>query len=393
MPNVVVHPPEEEMDEIEPCTVFNAAEAEAEPMAVFTTPEMGVLEARLDVWQQVVHPTVEHAPVFSRSSTQESDIIMPRRGSFHHGRPPSPLGIFTEDGSSSKRMKEDEDVIEVVKVRRADGMRDVRETQESAPNLKKNKTFKARATQAFRSIRNVGKASRKVAVQDVFDAKAPGSAECSGAGNTVPRPNTPNLTRRKSRPLSQMFTLSQAKPTFAEEHDSPQTNSTMSSFASIRRTSSFSDTPSHDTLRPPVDEMGRPSSPSLSTKSKTTRRFSFLNLHNIFSDPTSPLPPINTALGRTSDSLPSSVEPETPVDDVDPRHFTPPTVQSLDINMGERLSESQESQTSSRKESTSLDHATNFARPRDFEFEMRLDSLHFDSLSFDPDTFDVDVDL
>ncbi|TFY83453.1 hypothetical protein EWM64_g560 [Hericium alpestre] len=404
MPNVIVHPPEEERDEVEPCTVFDAAEAHLFAMEPFTSPEMVALDAKLGIWQQVVHPDSDNAPFFSRSSNQENGIILPRRGSFHHGRPESPLGIFTDDGSPRwMRVDDSDDVVEVVKVRRRDG-RDVGEAPKAG--IKKGKTFKARATQAFRSIKNVAK-TKRVTAQDAFSEKEPerpdSVEELARRMEDVPaRPATPKLTRRTSLALTQIFGRSNPQPSDeappADKPDSPiKVSSSMSSTFSIRRASSFSvttSTTSNDTLRPPMAvESERPASPSLSTKSTTRRRLSFLNLRRVFSDavsPSSPVSPISTAHGATSDSLPSSVEPEpeTPVDEAYPHQFSPPALVSVDLDMQEADPFRHEEP---RKSMASQISAAAAEAAGDISFEAHLDSLHFDSLSFDPDAFDISV--
>ncbi|KAI0050011.1 hypothetical protein FA95DRAFT_700804 [Auriscalpium vulgare] len=437
MPHVFVHPPEEEQADSPPWCFFDAdTDATAQPGA-FTSPEMADMEAKLGVWEEVVdawenpvNPTADYAPLFQRASGPDEDVVMPRRSSFHHSRPsspPRPASVPMEPehpaGDSSKRVKEDdsEDVIEVVKVPRSHGMRDIGDAaqqmamQQPPPHgIKKSKTFRARASQAFRSIKNVGKTTRKTPAQDVFPAKENAVAgalrgesmrearrevwdtEDGQPQPQPPRAPTPKLARRMSRPLSQMFGRGHSSAADESEHASavPQSQSAYipSSTSEARRLSSLSAGSLH-TLRPGEGDSDRPASPSLSTAPSTSsrRRFSFVNLQSLFTNPASSS---STSPAATNDSLPSTAGPQTPVEDDDaPRYFsrfsTPGTSSSLDIDMEEHYMESRKSSSSN------LDSHARQSRDeppeRDISFEMRLDSLHFESLSFDVDRFDIDV--
>ncbi|KAI0319814.1 hypothetical protein OF83DRAFT_1169875 [Amylostereum chailletii] len=381
MPDVVVYPPEEEQYHTPPYLCFNSAEpyANDEEEDTFDCPEMNNLQSRLDMWQ---HAIGSDAPIFHRGYVGIADVPMPRRSSFHHNRPTAALDIFNEAFNTSRRHKEDEDVIEVVKVPRGDTMHDVR-------TLKKGgKSFKARATLALRTIRGGKRAPPRQPVPPAkenafFDADMERERETEHEDGTagLRRSKTTKSVRRLSKPLSQFF--GKSAPLDVPESVSPTTElySTLPSTASNTRPSvetrnSFGAASSY-TLNAYNDEPARSSSPSPSSRG-TRRRFSFVNLQSLFTAPTTGA---TSSPSTTSDSLPSTVEPTTPVDNDDfPRRF------SLGRGSGESdgLDVAMEDQI---RKSGSMDSATEAAQ--DISFEMRLDSLHFDSLSFDVEGFDI----
>ncbi|KAI0060901.1 hypothetical protein BV25DRAFT_914152 [Artomyces pyxidatus] len=413
MPRVFVHPPEDDELDTPPWCLFDAEEdAAIAKLAAFTTPEMAVLESKLgdwqetvDVWENPVHQTADDAPLFHRTSESDADVVMPRRSSFHHVRPDTQsvasamVGLGLEI-DPAKQPKEDEDVVEVVKVPRSHARQGGGEP-EPLHGMKKSKTFRARASQAFRSIKNVGKTTRKPPVQDVFPAKENAGVRAETMREArrevwdvqdapVQRPTTPTLPRRVTRPLSQIFGIGQGSsaPTLSEVEPAParsaspapqsQSASTLSSSSSSRRLSILSTLSSH-TLRPSSEDTPRPASPSpsLQRSSSSRRRFSFVNLQGIFSS--NPAPASLPSPADTNESLPSTAGPQTPVDD-DDYGFVISSPHSLDIDMEERMG-------SQKSSSSNLDMQSAAPPERDISFEMRLDSLHFDSLSFDADQF------
>ncbi|KAH9842936.1 uncharacterized protein C8Q71DRAFT_228265 [Rhodofomes roseus] len=253
VPNVFVIPPEEEQDENPPFCYFDAAEAEHEVYS--TTPDLEALETALHFYQQIDN----RAPTFRRSLQNDSQetIVLPRRGS---------LAVIRENTleEKSRRRVMDEDVIEVVKLRRSEGRNDAGEIQ--VQGMKKSRTFKLRATEALKSIKNVGKMPRRTSASSSTSSSGSGenvrpgrSSEQAALPDTVPRPSTPKLPRRKSLTLSQVFTFSQNHRPVAPEAD-PEPPTCSPDVERARHSEG-------DIMR---ETLPRPSSPNLSRRKSLT---------------------------------------------------------------------------------------------------------------------------
>ncbi|KAI9457773.1 hypothetical protein BJY52DRAFT_1223688 [Lactarius psammicola] len=408
MPTVFVHPPEEEQEESQPWCAFDASKENIMSGVAFTTPEMDVLVSKLDIWSQTAHPTAEPAPSSHRTQT-DIDVFISRQDSLGpspSGSSSNPLGLASIP-ESPKRHKErdDDDIVEVMKVRRSEGMPDVAYAHGTVPVFRRPKTLRSRAAQALRSIKNVGKVPRRSALEHVFPAKennghaakpsAPAHAPAwtDKHAKVLPtQPSTPLLKKRVSQPLSNLFSLGQGAPTSSSSAPSdpaPPTPSPSGRFRTMPHSRGMSATlstsASTSALHLPTDGPARPTSPSF-TIGSTRHKFSFVNLQSIFSgnvtvpheperepEPESELgsePVATTADAETDPELPRTVQ--TPVDDgwdSDEDYDSP----RRHANLG----------TTARRpvdESPSLEQ-------QEFSFEMRLNSLHFDSFSFDADAF------
>ncbi|THH15021.1 hypothetical protein EW146_g5400 [Bondarzewia mesenterica] len=229
VPNVYVHPPEEEQVGNPPWCYFDASEPHEELLPLSSSHDFfSGSQTLTSISEVMVRPTADDAAAFHRAMTEFDDAVMPRRSTFYHQRPESPLGIRADEIRERVKVKEsvgeDEDVIEVVKLRKS-AMREEM-AEKPALTLKKSKTFKARATSAFRSLKIVGRGSRKVSAQEVFsssDNSARSSQETSPGTQETPlwlTTPTPKLKRRVSRSLSQMFGLSQSDTPAGDISDS-----------------------------------------------------------------------------------------------------------------------------------------------------------------------------
>jgi hypothetical protein len=392
MPTVLVHPPEEEQDEAMPWCAFDANQETTQPGAAFSTPEMEELRSKLDVWSETVRPTAEHAPTFHRAQA-DSDVIMPRRGSSSNpslsGRV-NPLGLATIP-ESPKRPKErdDEDIVEVMKVRRGEGMLDVTYAHGTVPALRRSKTLRSRAAQALRSIKNVGKVPRKPTAEHVFPAKenghppkspTPVHAPATATGDKRAKslsthPSAPRLKKRMSQPLSNLFGLGLSTPTAAQN-----TSDVIGVEASLSHSGRFRTMPyafkgsaSASALNLSTDEPARPTSPTFSIRG-TRHKFSFVNLQSIFpgnsTGTSEPEPePQPVAANPELDEPALSRTVQTPVDEWDSgEDYDSPRRHA---NLGTMYRPSDESSYPEQE----------------ISFETRLNSLHFDSFSFDADAF------
>ncbi|KAI9067047.1 hypothetical protein FKP32DRAFT_1664476 [Trametes sanguinea] len=436
VPDVFVIPPEEEQEDNPPWCYFDAAAAAKESLC--TSPDMDALDVALGLCQQ----RDNRAPSFHRhhSNTSQETIVMPRRGTLPRLRD---IDLAMEDGQTDIRSRSsassstlrshhrtfDEEIVEVVKVRRNEGMADVGDGR--TLKMKKSSTFRARATQAFRSIKNVGKSNNtsnrraSVSAPKLMMPTAPpksakmedGSVQTSATlpsrhscqEPSTPRPTSPTVNRRRSLTLSQMFAFKEkekenqgsgrpASPMSAEppspalpSHDSEPSERPMSP-------TEFRSSSSHGNFLQPMEDCEAtparsasptgddPSKPTLSKRKSFRRRLSVLELQKLFS------------IGGSSNSQPATV----PSQDTEEDLFSP-TSRSRPLSMD---STGLLSRASSRKSSLSLATASEMSgRPSssshrsasggftgkevevltEEDLEMRLDSLHFDSLHFDPD--------
>ena len=372
----------------------------------FTTPEMDVLVSKLEIWSQTVHPTVEPAPTFHRMQT-DSDVFLSRQHSLGPSLSRSssnPLGLAPIP-ESPKRHKErdDDDIVEVMKVRRSEGMPDVAYAHGTAPVFRKPKSLRSRAVQALRSIKNVGKVPRRPALEHVFPAKENnGHIAKSSAPTNAPawadkhpkvlptQPSSPVLKKRMSQPLSNLFTLGQgplASASSAPDAVSP-TPSPSGRFRTLPHSRSMSAplfaSASASALHLPTDGPARPTSPNFSIRG-TRNKFSFVNLQSIFS--TNPTGPHESRRESESESEPAATTADLETDHPNPA--LPRTVQTP-VEDGW---DSEEDYDSPRRHATlrptthrRADESPSLEQ-QEVGFEMRLNSLHFDSFSFDADAF------
>ncbi|KAH7889796.1 hypothetical protein F5I97DRAFT_1827493 [Phlebopus sp. FC_14] len=410
LPHVFVIPPEEEQQENPPWCCFDADEPPDNSGDFPSTPDIHFLDVP-SLLQQQSQPAT---PIFRRGSIDEPGpkVVMHRK--LEKKQRPESVRIIEKEVVRGRQrdVREDSDVIEVVKVKRS---KEALADPEDKAKIKRSKTFKARATRALQSIKNVGRASRKPHVKDLWTSSESMPGIFKGVQEQIrqqqleqelelPSPlpaKQPSLSRRNSRSLSHMFQSAKASRLESPVSTVPPTvaqippSGTSSSLAYLKSTDTTPSVP--ETLgRFATDEnLERPVSPSLSIK-KNTRRFSVRELHKLFSfsssspdDPsssttaqTAPFPPLrNISVPSTSTSTVSSDYPDVPVEE-----GVYAAVHFLDFdNADQKLNPSPYPQpVGADDDDLLLPH-----RPRDFSFEMRLDSLHFDSLSFDPEDFDV----
>ncbi|KAI0637227.1 hypothetical protein C8Q77DRAFT_1155080 [Trametes polyzona] len=235
VPHVFVIPPEEEQEHNPPWCYFDAAAVPAHALA--TDPDIDTLDVALGLCQQLDN----RAPSFGRhhpNSSQET-VVMPLRGSTLPRL--NEVDLAMEDGQTDIRSRSrsettgsgrhrtyDEDVVEVVKVRRNEGMADV---GDRTLKLKKSSTFRVRASQALRSIKNVGKGARRASASESKPKPVPVSVPTPAtvhgqphavaetlptrhsyqdAAATPAKAKSPTMSRRRSLTLSQMFAFKES---------------------------------------------------------------------------------------------------------------------------------------------------------------------------------------
>ncbi|KAI0078992.1 hypothetical protein K474DRAFT_1659696 [Panus rudis PR-1116 ss-1] len=390
VPDVFVIPPEEEQDVNPPFCYFDATEAKVKMSS--TSPDVEALDVALHFVQQ----TDNRAPFFRRphSNTSQDDLVMPRRSrdilmdlepdeNYQHGR--------------GMRDVDDADVVEVFKVRRNEGMSDVSDGKSSG--LKKSRTFRARASQAFKTIKNVGK-TKKPAGSDLYSSQS-GPENMNIDGSSMHRPSTPTMGRRKSATLSNLFTTTKSRaptPVFDQPPPSPTAPALSTPLPEspiltpLRPSSSLADRT--NTLLPEDDDVSQ-QDPTMSRRKSFRNRISVLDLHKFFSSSSTsnlqqvtPKPSKDTIRASRRESMPlhhssSSASSDTQSEDL---VFAAPTSRSRPVSL--HASSTRDS-LASGKTSSSRDLRLEEDVILETSFEMRLDSLHFDSLHFDPDEFDV----
>lgn len=405
MPTVFVHPPEEDQEESQPWCAFDASKENSMSGAAFATPEMDVLVSKLDIWSQTVHPTAQPAPSFHRTQI-DSDAFISRQdflGPSPSGSSSNTLGLASIPESPKRHKdRDDDDIIEVMKVRRSEGMPDVAYAYGTVPVFRKPKTLRSRAVHALRSIKNVRKVPRRPALEHFSPAKendghpaktplpthAPAWADNKHTKVLPTQPSTPLLKKRMSQPLSNLPGLGQG--TSASASSAPDAAGPAPSFSGRFRTmphsrgASANASASTSTLHLPTDRPARPTSPSFSIRG-TRHKFSFVNLQSIFSgNVTAPHEPerepepgpepmamtADAETDRPDPALPRTVQ--TPVDDgwdSEEDYDSPRRRVGLGATMRRSMDENPPPEQ------------------QDFSFETRLNSLHFDSFSFDADAF------
>ncbi|KAI9433965.1 hypothetical protein H4582DRAFT_2060627 [Lactarius indigo] len=405
MPTVFVHPPEEEQEESQPWCAFDASkENTTMSRAVFTTPEMDVVVSKLDIWSQTVHPTAEPVPSFHRTQT-DSDVFITRQDSLgpsRSGSSSNTLGLASIPESPKRHKdRDDDDIIEVMKVRRSEGMPDVAYAHGTVPVFRKPKSLRSRAAQALRSIKNVGKVPRRPGLEHVFPAKENNGHTTSThapawvdkPAKVLPtQPSVPLLKKRMSQPLSNLFSLGQGNPASASNVSdtagpTPSPSGRFQTMPHSRGTSAtVSTSASTSALHLPTDGPPRPTSPSFSIRG-TRHKFSFVNLQSIFSG--------NTTVPHEPEREPEpepGPEPVATTPDAETEHPDPELSRTVQTPVDDGW-DSEEDYDSPRRHANL---GTTMHRPADespsleeqeFSFEMRLNSLHFDSFSFDADAF------
>ncbi|KAH9946323.1 uncharacterized protein BXZ73DRAFT_73106 [Epithele typhae] len=412
VPNVFVIPPEEEHQYNPPFLFFDATEARRTSLS--TLPDPDALHAQLGLFQQ----TDNRSPSFGRGrgkglnfsflNGSQDTVVMPRRA-------PSLVKL------ADMHMDVDEEALEA-----EDGLPDIRSRRRGGGavggtgKMKKSITFRARASQALRSIKlNVGGGKAAARRETVSEQVSPSAASPTIQATTLPLRGTfedvarspaepasstksPTISRRRSVTLSQLFTsfkenqgarpetpsddpMSPTSPTLVNSESSSirpvsPTESLASNARCLHTSPSFEDydrTPTRPSTLGArslnvlnVDESAKP---TLSKRKSFRRRLSVLELQKLF---------------RSSGSNPNVAPPQDGADDV----FSPsrPRSRSVDIlstsstrstslSMGELASRPL---NASRVNSPAADEPED---DDDDDLEMRLDSLHFDSLHFDPE--------
>ncbi|KAF5386976.1 hypothetical protein D9615_001778 [Tricholomella constricta] len=383
MPNVFVVPPEEEDTPAWCC--FDANEV---PLLT-TAPDIPFLDGALSMFQ-----TESQAPIFHRHAAgpfaSRNAVLMPRKSlenksvldvlmdsEYPESDDEMDLDLDQEVLNDGRCLGNDSEIVEVIKLRRHGD--DIQHPFRGS-TAKPAKSFKSRASKAFRSIRNVGKRSSrtKPKAQDVFT-----SSSITGTGELPPRSRTPTMSRRSSAVFSQLFS----------PQSTIQSRSSVSSFDAPRSStqspppagySSSSYCPSPSDAHPGTSLTSssslifdhrdtRSPSPDPSTQMKSNgRRFSMMSLQRIFSfsgDEFSEVTPTCMSRDPTGPSTASSSGPDTPTDESTP---LPPNFITEDHGP-----------FTPKPSATSVPALGQ----GEISFEMRLDSLHFESLSFDADRF------
>ena len=415
MPHVFVIPPEEEQQDNPPWCCFDADEQPENNGDFPSNPDIHFLDD----------------PYLFQPSEYDVPAPLARRTSVHRPRPRAPIpkklekkqrpeAIKIIENKSSQARHRDSDVIEVVKVKR---VREVPTDLEENRKVKRSKTLKARANKALQSIKNVGKASHRTHVKELWSStdSMPGTFKevkeqiRPQQDQTESRPPIPpkkgSLSRVNSRSLSQIF--QPVKPSRPESSLPARVASSVAP-AEAHPTLPVANPPSLPHLRynninpslskiPSIlttdDVLNKPAPPIPSTKKTIHTKFSVRELHRLFSfsssspdvPPSSPtataVPPSSTresSMPSTSTSTMSSDYPDVPMEEgiYAEAHF-------LDLESANRK------RASRHHQAFHSHHDVDFSTPRrlgDFSFEMRLNSLHFDSLSFDPEDFDVSME-
>ncbi|PSR88879.1 hypothetical protein PHLCEN_2v5028 [Hermanssonia centrifuga] len=378
VPDVFVIPPEEEHGDNPPFCYYDAASESK--LALSFSPDMETLDVALNFYQQ----TDNQAPTFHRSLGNESQetIVMPRSRNPAEGN--------TRTGAELRRSAlEDADVVEVVKMRRNEGLAGIEEA--AGYPMKKSKTFRARATQAFRSIKNLNssKSSRKpIPVTEIWPEQVDREnipLPTTNDQNIPPRPSTPNLVRRKSIQLSQLFgstRVAKPPPSPAVETPSPE-------WSTVNRPSlALEDlTNSPTPASPPVAQ----DHPTLSTKHSFRRRISVLDLQRLFtpSKSSSSIPqrgienvPVSSICASGHESIPMSRSSSSTLQSVHDIFAGSTTARPCSFHAGP----AQMPYSLSTPVDIAMAEGQYDGSDTD-SMELHLESLHFDSLHFDPDEF------
>jgi hypothetical protein len=383
VPDVFVIPPEEEHEDNPPFCYFDAAMESKRDLSV--VPDIDALDVALGFYQQTEG---NPAPIFHRIFGDESQetVVMPRRSDER------PLDTLSVIGRTPRML--DEDVVEVVKVRKSEGVSNSPDELKGY-TLKKSKTFRMRASQALRSIKNVGRSNRRTGIPETWSAvntREPPSEITLEDGILAAR-STPSLVRRKSTQLSQIFAGTRSRSPAPDVPLSP-TSPTESEWSALSRPSP---SPEDCMNAPHPSSPLNPEGSTLSKRRSFVRRMSVLDLHKLFSPstPTSPKPP--PPISRSKENIaPSQSHSSSKRDSLPVPHSTPSDLSSPEdvfssVSTNSRPHSFHASGTRyslSTPSGPALGEADEM--DADMSLELRLDSLHFDSLHFDPDEFDPD---
>ncbi|KAG1883178.1 hypothetical protein F4604DRAFT_1953153 [Suillus subluteus] len=453
VPHVFVIPPEEERLQNPPWCCFDAdlPPENSRSIEVSSANQPDIL---FDVPFLLHEP--EPTPSFHHEQPSASPVVVPQsRSSTSSSRSekhqhPHHIIISSMHNNDLIRIvqhdvREDSDVIEVVKVKRPKDNKSNHtdhvppSLSNQQPQLKRSKTFRARASRAFQSIKNVslprGKQNNsKPHVKDLWtstesmpgifrgvlhsreDVSPTASRKLSSLFEKQPFGSSPEGILSSSTTTSLPYlkgsdttpSIDEIRPSY-EFIERPLTPCAPTYDHSLRRPVSSADfqrarssgfksskdlkrpVSSRDLQRPEKDlrpvssddfqQDERPTSPSPPSTQRSRKRFSVNELHRLFSF--SPEPPSSSTVPSTSTSASTSSThsyPDVPYAAV---HF-------VDDDYGREIE---------GKYGCSLDllhgddELPSPSRPRDISFELRLDSLHFDSLSFNAEDFDVSMNL
>lgn len=418
MPHVFVIPPEEEQQDNPPWCCFDADEQPENNGDFPSNPDIHFLD---------VPYLLQHsergvpAPIARCTSVHQPRPRVPISKKLEKKQRPEAVKIIENKQSQARQRdtRRDSDVVEVVKLKRG---REAPADLEENTKAKRSKTLKARATNALRSIKNVGKGSHRTHVKELWTSSESMPGIFKGVQEQIRsqqdqaehRPPTAptkkgSLSRANSRSLSQIF--QPAKPSrpgssftvrvpssvaVAEAHrTSPIANPSSLPYPRYNNTNlSLNEVP---TILTTDDGLNRPVSPSPSMKKNA--KFSVRELHRLFSFSSSPpdepssAPTTATApfsstrtrfMAATSTSTLSSDYLDLPMEE---DIYT--DAHLLDLESADRKSASRYHQAFRTRHD---DDISTLRRLSDLSFEMRLDSLHFDALSFDPEDFDVSME-
>jgi hypothetical protein len=405
MPNVFVVPPEE--DQSPSWCYFDAAEAPPLKPVLSTPPDLDCLHNALHALYSEPPP-----PVFNRQSPiSPSQVIMPmKRGEVrlisdvlmnsrhdHTGErldlllqsESTQVTVLSENNLRGKRTTEDPVVLDVVKLRRH---------EEEHIAISPARSFKSRASKAFRSLKNVGKnpmrsrLSSSAQVGDDLSSRENKSVVSRRSPATLSQslPSTATLKTRTSvssfrdgdqrAPHYNSVSLEEKIPMLVTSynHNSASPNPAISDLLDP----SLSSSSCHDSVRRIT---GSPSPTSVRTF-PNRRRFSMISLQRLFnfssSDHDSEVSgsgsttPTSLSMSRDSSgpSAASSLWPDTPTEGA-PSFQLP-----LQLHLP---SDDKHFLVTSDDQSA----ITPALETGDLSFEMQLDSLHFENLSFDASRF------
>ncbi|KAG9318380.1 hypothetical protein JVU11DRAFT_471 [Chiua virens] len=370
MPHVFVIPPEEEQQDNPPWCCFDADEQPG---------NTSDFASHHDI-------LFSDIPYFSQQSENDSPIPITRRTAARQPRPTVPLPKKLEkkqrpetikiientpSRARQKDVREDSDIIEVVKVKRTRVFTDPEENT----NVKRSKTLKARASKALLSIKNVGKSSHRTHVKELWSSTESIPWVSKGVQEQIRSDqnqgeNRLPTTPTKKRSLSRASTLSLAQ-LFQSVKPSRSETSIVRAPSSALLAETHRATQA-DPSSPPTHKYDNANVSLNSSKKNTLTKFSVRELHRLFSFSSSvddPSLASSTSIPSPTSNLTSS-DPDIPTEE---GIFA----DALDLgNMDQTLTPPQR-----RREF----YARRICDP---DFEMKLDSLHFDTLSFDLEDFD-----
>ncbi|KAG2146958.1 uncharacterized protein EDB93DRAFT_1148267 [Suillus bovinus] len=454
VPHVFVIPPEEEHSQNPPWCCFDA-DLPPENSRYIEVSSANQPDIVFDVPFLLHEP--EPAPPFHHEQSSVSPVVAPQsRSSTSSSRSEKHQNqqhIVTSAVRNNdlvrivqRDVREDSDVIEVVKVKRPKDNK-FNHTDHVPPSpsnqeihLKRSKTFRARASRAFQSIKNVslprGKQNNsKPHVKDLWtstesmpgifrgilhtkeDVSPTASRKLSSflqrqpfssdgilsSSTTTSLPylkgsdTTPSIAEirpsyefieRPLTPCAPTYDHSLRRPVSSADFQRAPSSESKSSKGLKRLVSSQDLQRSEKDLRPVSSDDfrqdERPTSPNPPSTQSSRKRFSVNELHRFFSF--SPEPPSSFTVPSTSTSASTSSThsyPDVPYAAV---HF-------VDDDYGREIEGKYGRNFDLLNGDDDQFPLPSPSRPRDISFELRLDSLHFDSLSFNAEDFDVSMNL